>query len=70
MNGWNFATAAPTSVFCQARQSDNIDHGWSDQFAVQVIETGRDFVRIRIHRIDNGGGGWGQNLRIDMLIIE
>jgi len=70
--GWNFAGPVPAVVLCQARQSDNIDHGWTDQFVIQVIETGRDFVRIRVRRIDDGtgGSGWGQNLRIDVLAIE
>jgi hypothetical protein len=68
--GWNFGTPIPMVVICQARQSDNLDHGWSDQFGLQVIETGRDFVRVRIRRLDNNGSGWGQNLRIDMFIIE
>src|SRR5262245_9762490 len=30
--GWNIAEK-PTIVMCQARQSDNLDHGWPDQFA-------------------------------------
>jgi hypothetical protein len=70
VTGWNFSTPTPQIIQCQPRQSDNLDRGWSDQFAIQVIETGRDFVRIRIRRLDANGGGWGQNLRIDMVIIE
>jgi len=70
VTGWNFATPTPQIVQCQPRQADNLDHGWSDQFGIQVIETGRDFVRIRIRRLDSNGSGWGQNLRVDMVIIE
>jgi hypothetical protein len=67
--GWNFSTPTPSIVLCQARQTENQDYGWSDQFSIQVIETGIDFVRIRIHRSD-GKVDWGQNLRIDILVIE
>jgi hypothetical protein len=70
--GWNLTNPVPAAVLCQARQSDNLDHGWPDQFWIQVIETGRDFVRVRVRRIDGGtgGSGWGQNLRLDVLVIE
>lgn len=70
VTGWSFSTPTPQIVQCQARQMDNLDHGWSDQFGIQVIETGRDFVRIRIRRLDVNGGGWGQQLRVDMVVIE
>ncbi|MUG93594.1 hypothetical protein F7734_14640 [Scytonema sp. UIC 10036] len=70
VTGWNFTTPTPQIIQCQPRQSENFDRGWSDQFGIQVIETGRDFVRIRIRRLDSNGGGWGQNLRIDMMVIE
>lgn len=69
VTGFNFSTSVPSVVVCQARQSVNLDNGWSDQFAIQVIETGQDFVRIRVHRLDIPGG-WGQNLRVDMIIVE
>ena len=70
VTGWNFSTPTPQIVICHPRQTDNLDHGWADQFGTQTIETGRDFVRIRIRRLDSNGSGWGQNLRVDMLIIE
>jgi hypothetical protein len=74
VTGWSLSTEYPAQVFCQPRQNrdQNLDFGWSDQFVVQVIETSRDFVRIRIRRIDDGTGssGWGQNLRVDILVIE
>ncbi len=69
VNGFDIAES-PTVVLCQPRQMDNIDHGWSDQFAIQVIETGKTFVRIRVRRIDSNGSGWGQNLRVDMIVIN
>jgi hypothetical protein len=73
--GWKFSTATPTIVLCQASQdrrnpNANLDHGWPDQFSVQVLETSTDFVMIRVRRIDLNGSNWGQNLRIDMLVIE
>ena len=72
--GWNFRRPYPTSVFCQTRQHprQNNDYGWPDQFGCQIIETGRTFVRFRIRRFDNGTGssGWGQNLRVNLLVIE
>jgi hypothetical protein len=72
LTGWSLSTSTPSVVLCQARQSDNIDHGWTDQFCIQVIETAPDFVRVRVRRFDNGtgGSGWGQNLRLDVLVIE
>jgi hypothetical protein len=70
--GWSFGTAVPAVVLCQTRQADNQDHGWGDQFVTQVVETGFDFVRIRIRRIDGGPSGisWGQNLRLDVVVFE
>jgi hypothetical protein len=67
--GWNISTS-PTVVICQARQSDNLDFGFPDQFAIQVIETGTDFIRFRVRRIDDNGAGWGQNLRVDTIVIN
>jgi hypothetical protein len=69
--GWNISDS-PTVVLCQARQMDNLDHGWPDQFCIQVIETAPDFVRFRVRRIDAGtdGSGWGQNLRVDTIVIN
>lgn len=67
--GWTFSLDKPSIVLCQARQSaDSADYGWPDQFSIQVIETGKDFVTIRIHRVDSNDG-WGQDLRIDILAI-
>ena len=72
--GFNFASAYPQNVFCQPRQGpdQNLDFGWPDQFGCQIVETSRDFVRFRIRRFDNGTGssGWGQNLRVGLLIMD
>lgn len=71
--GWNFSTSKPGTVICQARQEENIDHDWQDQFAIQVIETGKDFVKIRIRRIDkcaDESPGWAQCLRVDIIVND
>lgn len=71
--GWNFSTPKPGTVICQARQETNLDHDWPDQFAIQVIETGKDFVKIRIRRIDkcaDESPGWAQYLRVDIMVND
>jgi len=72
--GWNFKSSYPPQVFLQARQNSNqnLDFGWTDQFCLQVIETARDFVRFRVRRMDDGtsSSGWGQNLRVDIFVID
>ncbi len=71
--GWDFSTPKPGTVICQARQEENVDHDWPDQFAVQVVETGKDFVKIRVRRIDkcaDESPGWAQNLRIDIIVND
>lgn len=71
--GWDFSTPKPGTVICQARQEENIDNDWPDQFAIQVIETGKDFVKIRIRRIDkcaDESPGWAQHLRIDIIVND
>lgn len=71
--GWDFSTPKPGTVICQARQEANIDHDWPDQFAIQVVETGKDFVKIRIRRIDkcaDESPGWAQCLRIDIIVND
>jgi hypothetical protein len=70
VNGWSFSTPTPSVVLCQARQSDNTDHGWQDAFVIQVITTGTNFITLRIRRVDTSSSGWGQKLQIDMLVIE
>ncbi|ELS00362.1 hypothetical protein Xen7305DRAFT_00000620 [Xenococcus sp. PCC 7305] len=71
VSGFNIVEI-PSVVICQARQSTNFDRGYTDQFAIQVIETATTFIRFRVRRIDDGTGssGWGQNLRVDILVIN
>jgi hypothetical protein len=69
LEGLNLETAQPTLVHFQPRQSDNKENNWTDEFAVQVIETATDHVVGRVLRIDSNSG-WGQQLRLDFLIIE
>jgi hypothetical protein len=70
ITGLNLATASPFCVVFQSRQLDNIDHGWPDQFAIQVIETSNDFIRVRIRRIDSPGSGWAQQLGLNFIVRE
>lgn len=71
--GWEFSTSRPGTVICQARQEENTDYDWPDQFAIKVIETGKDFVKIRIRRIDrcaDESPGWAQCLRVDIIVND
>jgi hypothetical protein len=61
--------ATPSVVAFQARQSDNQENNWPDEFAVQVIATAQDHILGRVLRVDSESG-WGQQLRLDFLIIE
>lgn len=69
ITGLSLTSATPTVVLFQPRQSDNQDNNWSDEFAVQVIETAQNQISGRVQRIDNPNSGWGQDLRLDFLII-
>jgi hypothetical protein len=71
ITGLSLGTSNPRVVLLQSRQSDNQEHNWSDEFDIQVITTAPDRIRCRILRTDNpNAGGWGQNLRIDFLIVS
>ena len=74
-NCWNlgFTSSAPRLVLCQTRNSQNQWTNWPDQFGCQVIhadnfQNGRVFVKVR--RLDNNGAGWGQNLQINLLVVN
>ena len=69
ITGLSLSTATPTVVLVQPRQSDDQDNGWSDEFAVQVITTAQNQITGRVQRLDNPNSGWGQDLRLDFLII-
>jgi hypothetical protein len=72
ITGLSLTTATPSVVLFQPRQNANQDFGWSDEFAVQVITTATNQITGRVLRLDphSGSPGWGQELRLDFLIIE
>jgi hypothetical protein len=47
----------------------NLDFGFPDQFAVQVIDTSATQLLVRILRLDSNSG-WGQELRLDIFIVD
>jgi hypothetical protein len=65
----NLTTDLPMVVLLQPRQFDNQDFNFPDQFAVQVITTARNSILVEVRRLD-GTGGWGQNLRLDLLVVD
>ncbi len=67
--GLHLSTPFPAVVIAHPRQSDNRDFGWHDQFAIQVITTNTTSMLVRIRRLDQNSG-WGQNLRLDLLIFD
>jgi hypothetical protein len=69
ITGLALTTDIPETVLLQPRQSANQDFGWHDEFAVQVITTSASEMLVRIKRLD-GDTGWGQDLRIDIFIVE
>ena len=66
----NLSTDTPTTVLLQPRQSANQDFGFTDQFDVMVITTTRNQLHLRVRRADVAGGGWGQDLQLDFVIVE
>jgi hypothetical protein len=69
VSGLNLTTNTPAVVLVQPRQSVNQNLGWSDEFAVQVVTTSTTEIRVLVRRLDVNSG-WGQNLRLDFLIID
>lgn len=67
--GLHLTTNTPAVVLVQTRQGVNQNLGYSDTFAVQVISTSTTQIVVQIRRIDTNTG-WGQNLRLDMLIVD
>ncbi len=65
----HLSTPFPACIQLQPRQSDNRENGFADEFAVQVITTNSRGLRVRIKRLDQNTG-WGQNLRLDILIFD
>lgn len=69
ITGLNLRTATPAVVLIQPRQSVSRDFGFPDQFAVQVIDTSATELLARIQRLDSNSG-WGQELRLDIFIVD
>lgn len=69
----SFPSRNPRIVLCQTRNSPLEPVDFPDQFACQVIRTSPGIVRLRIRRIDNGSQnpiGWGQDLRVNLLVVN
>ena len=69
ITGLNLRTASPAVVLLQPRQSVSQDFGFPDQFSVQVIDTSVTQLLVRIQRLDCSAG-WGQELRLDIFIVD
>ena len=67
-----FPSASPRTVHCQLRNSAAEPTAFQDQFACQVVRTSPGAVTVRIRRIDDGTGssGWGQDLRLNLFIVN
>lgn len=70
VTGLNLQNIVPAAIFLHPRQSDNSERGWLDVFATQIVQTDRDFMEIRIIRLDQPLAGWGQDLQIDYFIVD
>ena len=70
--GLGFPSSNPRLVQCQTRNSPFDPTSYPDQFACQVIGTRLGSVTVRIRRLDDGTGssGWGQDLRLNLLIVN
>jgi hypothetical protein len=69
IQGLNLTTATPTVVLVQTRQSVNQNQGFSDEFVTQVITTSKTQIQVLVRRVDVASG-WGQHLRLDLLIVD
>jgi hypothetical protein len=69
VNGLSLTTNTPRVVLVQPRQGVNQNLGWSDEYAVQVITTSKTEIQVLVRRLDINSG-WGQNLRLDFLIVD
>jgi hypothetical protein len=73
--GLGFTTPNPYLVHCQTRNANDDFSNYSDQFACQVIGTSlldNGSVWVRIRRMDDGttASGWGQNLKVNLLVVN
>lgn len=65
--------ASPRLVQCQTRNNPTQFTNFPDQFGCQIIGTtaqNNGSVWVRIRRLDAPGGGWGQNLQINLLVVK
>ena len=69
VTGLSLTTATPAVVLVQPRQAVNQNMGWSDEYAVQVITTSKTEIQLLVRRLDLNSG-WGQNLRLDLFIVD
>ena len=69
ITGFSLTTDVPAAVVCQPRQNVNNDFGFPDTFGVTVITTSASQIVVRITRLDEASG-WGQDLRLDMIIFD
>jgi hypothetical protein len=69
LTGLSLTTPTPRVVAFHPRQSDNNERNFSDEFVVQVIQTTTNNILGRVLRVDSNSG-WGQQLRLDFLIID
>jgi hypothetical protein len=69
ITGLNLTTDTPAGVLLQPRQSVKPKFWFTDEFAVQVIDTSETELLVRIQRLDSSSG-WGQDLRLDILIVD
>lgn len=69
VQGLNLTTATPAVVLVQPRQGVNQNLGHPDEFAVQVISTSATQIVVLVRRLDVNAG-WGQELRLDVLIVD
>jgi hypothetical protein len=68
--GLGFTSPNPRIVLCQTRNSPNEPVNFPDQFACQVIRTDPGSVQVRIRRLDAPGAGWGQDLHLNLLVVQ
>jgi len=75
ITGFSFSSPAPFMIQLHPRQNqftDNQNNDFPDQFATQVIATDSSSITTLITRIDpdNEGQGWGQDLELDIFVVE
>lgn len=69
VKGLSLTTDTPAVVLVQPRQAVNQNMGWPDEYAVQVITTSKTQIQVLVRRLDLNSG-WGQNLRLDLFIVD